>query len=174
MLKIYLKFICFWLHWVFVASGAFLYLQRARATLQLQCMDFSFQWILLLLCVVSVCLLSSCDSPALEHRIITCGLQAQLFSGMWEFPGSGIKPVCPTLAGGFFTSEPQGKPQSLFLYTYLGANELGEFRLLCRQGVDVLNDYCVSRKCFTHFLFFKNDGLFVLHNRTDMNHLLMS
>ena len=121
-----------------------------------------------------LCLCRSCDSPALENRIITCGLQAQLFSGMWEFPGSGIKPVCPALVGGFFTSEPQGKPQSLFLYMYLGASELGEFRLLCRQGVDVLNDYCISRECFTYFLFFKNDGLFVLHNRTDMNHLLTS
>ena len=80
----------------------------------------------------SLCLLSSCDSPALQCRIIMCGLQALLLSGMWEFPGSGIKPVCPALAGRFFTSEPQGKPQSLFLYMYLGANELGEFRLLCR------------------------------------------
>ena len=39
--------------------------------------------------------------------------------------------------------------------------------------VDILKDYCVSRECFTYFLFFKNDGLFVLHNRTYMNHLLM-
>ena len=82
--------------------------------------------------------------------------------------------MCPALADGFFTSEPQGKSPSLFFYMYVGANELGEFRLLCRYGVDVLSDYCISRECFTYFLFFKNDGLFVLHNITDMNHLLMS
>ena len=36
-----------------------------------------------------------------------------------------------------------------------------------------MNDYCISRECFTYFLFLKNDSLFVLHNRTYMNHLLM-
>ena len=29
--------------------------------------------------------------------------------------GSGIKPVSPELAGGFFTTEPPGKPPGLFL-----------------------------------------------------------
>ena len=28
---------------------------------------------------------------------------------MWDLPGSGIEPVSPTLAGGFFTTEPPGK-----------------------------------------------------------------
>ena len=38
---------------------------------------------------------------------------------MWDLPGPGIEPVSPALAGGFFTTEPPGKPQlltsSLFL-----------------------------------------------------------
>ena len=35
---------------------------------------------------------------------------------MWELPGPRIEPVSPTLAGGFPTTEPPGKPQSvLFL-----------------------------------------------------------
>ena len=29
---------------------------------------------------------------------------------MWDLPGSGIKPVSPAVAGGFFTTEPLGKP----------------------------------------------------------------
>ena len=29
---------------------------------------------------------------------------------MWDLPGSGIEPVSPALAGGFFTTEPPGKP----------------------------------------------------------------
>ena len=27
-----------------------------------------------------------------------------------DLPGSGIEPTCPALAGGFFTTEPPGKP----------------------------------------------------------------
>ena len=30
---------------------------------------------------------------------------------MWDFPGSGMEPVSPVLAGGFFTTEPSGKPE---------------------------------------------------------------
>ena len=32
------------------------------------------------------------------------------FSSPGDFPDPGIKPVSPALAGGFFTSEPPGKP----------------------------------------------------------------
>ena len=34
---------------------------------------------------------------------------AQLCRGMWHLPGSGIEPLFPALAGGFFTTEPPGK-----------------------------------------------------------------
>ena len=33
---------------------------------------------------------------------------------MWDHSGPGIKPVSPALAGRFFTTEPPGKPVSLF------------------------------------------------------------
>ena len=33
-----------------------------------------------------------------------------MLHGMWDPPGSGIKPVPPALAGRFFTTEPPGKP----------------------------------------------------------------
>ena len=29
---------------------------------------------------------------------------------MWDLPHPGIEPVFPALAGGFFTTEPPGKP----------------------------------------------------------------
>ena len=58
---------------------------------------------------------SSCSSPALEHRLSSCGSQAQLFLGRWDIPGPGIKPECPTLAGRFFTTESPGKPESMIL-----------------------------------------------------------
>ena len=35
-----------------------------------------------------------------------------MLCGMWDHPGSGIEPVSPTLAGGFLTTEPPGKPNS--------------------------------------------------------------
>ena len=35
---------------------------------------------------------------------------------MWDLPGSGIEPMSPTLAGGFFTTEPQGKPLSSLIF----------------------------------------------------------
>ena len=34
---------------------------------------------------------------------------------MWDLPIAGITPVCPALAGGFFTTEPPGKPSGIFL-----------------------------------------------------------
>ena len=35
--------------------------------------------------------------------------------GMWDPPGSEIKPVSSALGGGFFTTEPPGKPREKFL-----------------------------------------------------------
>ena len=46
---------------------------------------------------------------ALGHRL-SCGAQAKLPCGMWDLPGTGIKPVSSALVGGFFTNEPPGKP----------------------------------------------------------------
>ena len=53
--------------------------------------------------------------PGLEHSLSSCGARAWLLRGVWDLPGSGIKPVSPTLAGRFFTTEPPGKPEALFL-----------------------------------------------------------
>ena len=59
--------------------------------------------------------LSGCGSLALEHRLSSCGAWAWLPPSMWGFPGSGIKPVSPALAGGFFTLSLQGSPQVFFI-----------------------------------------------------------
>ena len=60
--------------------------------------------------------LGSCDLWALEHRLNSCGSQAQLLRGMWDLPGSGIELVSLALAGGFFTTEPPGKPRINFFF----------------------------------------------------------
>ena len=33
-----------------------------------------------------------------------------MFCGMWDFPGPGLEPVSPALAGRFLTTAPPGKP----------------------------------------------------------------
>ena len=43
----------------------------------------------------------------LEHKFTSV---AYLFHGMWDFPRPGIEPTSLALAGGFFTTEPPGKP----------------------------------------------------------------
>ena len=55
-------------------------------------------------------LFSNCSSQALERRLSSCGPWASLPRGLWDLPGSGIKPTSVVLAGGFFTTEPPGKP----------------------------------------------------------------
>ena len=47
----------------------------------------------------------SCSAQA-SH----CGLQASVLHSTWGLPRSRIEPVSPALAGGFFTTEPPGKP----------------------------------------------------------------
>ena len=53
---------------------------------------------------------SICGSQALKHRLNSRGAQAQLLLGMWDLPRPGMEPVSAALAGGFFTTEPPGKP----------------------------------------------------------------
>ena len=56
---------------------------------------------------------SSGGSPALEHSLNSCGVWAWLLRGMWDLLRLGIEPVSPALAGGFFPTEPPGKPSPI-------------------------------------------------------------
>ena len=38
--------------------------------------------------------------------------------GIWDFPKPGIEPVALALAGGFFTTEPPGKPHKQFEFLF--------------------------------------------------------
>jgi len=51
--------------------------------------------------------LNSFGFQAIEH---TFNSMAYLFHGMWDLPRPGIEPTSLALAGGFFTTEPPGKP----------------------------------------------------------------
>ena len=72
--------------------------------------------------VVAAHELSSCGSWALEHSLSSRGAQAQLLLSMWDLSRSGIKPRSPALAGGFFTTEPLGKPICPYT-TYINATK---------------------------------------------------
>ena len=52
---------------------------------------------------------------ALGHRLNSRGARASLLHSMEDLPRSGIKPVSPASVGGFFTTEPPGKPSSLYV-----------------------------------------------------------
>ena len=56
---------------------------------------------------------SSRGSRALEHRLSSCGAQAQPLRGTRDPPGPGPEPVSPTLADGPVTTAPPGKAFSL-------------------------------------------------------------
>ena len=56
--------------------------------------------------------LNTCNFWSPEHRLSSCDARAYLLCSMWDPPRSGIEPVSPPLAHGFFTNEPPGKPHS--------------------------------------------------------------
>ena len=45
-----------------------------------------------------------------ERRLSSCRAQVQLLHSTWDLPCPGVEPVFPMWAGGFFTTEPPGKP----------------------------------------------------------------
>ena len=121
----FLKFIYFWLHWVFVAACGFLQLRQAGATLPCgvrasRCDGFSCCGARALGAQASVVVargLSSCGSRDLEFRLSSCGARAQLLRCMWDLPEPGLKPMSPALVGGFLTTAPPGKSYLVFLIT---------------------------------------------------------
>ena len=54
------------------------------------------------------------------RRLSSCGSRAQLLCGMWDPPRPGLEPVSLSLAGGFSTTAPPGKPQFSILKRVLG------------------------------------------------------
>ena len=84
--------------------------------------EFLFNYLVLIHWFIGLCwvLVASCGAFRCEAQILLlvgprfsrCGAQAELLHGMWAFPGPGIEPVSPALAGRFFTTEPPGKPRN--------------------------------------------------------------
>ena len=63
--------------------------------------------------------LPCCGAQGLGHTgFSSCSTQAELLLGMWDLPGSGIEPIPPVLACGFFTTELPGKPSYSFFMQF--------------------------------------------------------
>ena len=55
-------------------------------------------------------------------RASSCGAWAEFLCGLWDLPGPGVEPVSPALAGGFLSSAPPGKSDSLMFIPFSGAS----------------------------------------------------
>ena len=91
--------------------------------------------------------LSSCSLQALGRRLSSCGARAQLLRGMWDLPGSGLKPVSPALAGGFLTTAPPGKFKTHILYKKKNFSVYNGVTLLYSRGChNIVNQLHFSKK----------------------------
>ena len=54
---------------------------------------------------------SSCNTQALDHRLLSYVAWAYLLHSMRNLPRQGTEPVSPVLAGRFLSTEPPGKSQ---------------------------------------------------------------
>ena len=52
-------------------------------------------------------------SAVTAHGLCSCG-PGLVAPGMWDFPGPGIEPMAPALAGRFSTTGPPGKSSKAF------------------------------------------------------------
>ena len=107
ILKIFYLFNFFGLRLVFIAACGLSLVAASGGYSSLQCTGFSMRWLLLLRSMGSRRVgFSSCGSWPLERRLssVTRGLSCSAAWGI--FPGPGLQPVSPALAGGFLTTAP--------------------------------------------------------------------
>ena len=78
-------------------------------------------------CMGSAIALASCLYSSCVHRLLITGASLAVDGcmrfgscSMWDLPRSGIEPVSPAWAGGFFPTESPGKPSTSFLNCQIG------------------------------------------------------
>ena len=104
-LKIKKKFFfCFWLCWVFTAAFGLSLVPAGSGSSSSWGLGSSLLWLFLLW------------GAGFSHGgFSSWGTRASLLHGMWNFPGPGIEPMSPALAGGFLPPAPLEKSQDPFL-----------------------------------------------------------
>ena len=123
---VFLKYIYFWLHWVFVLHAGFLQLQQAGATLWLWCTGFSRQRLLF-------------AEPGLQvHRLNSCAW-AQMLCGTYDLPGPGIEPESLALVGRFSTTEPSGKFSFLLLMVKIHDQHIVFINIYYQNSILLIN-----------------------------------
>ena len=134
-------FIYFWLRWVFIAACTLSLSCGKRGLLFVEVHGFltgvaslvaelGLQQLWRAGSVVVARTLSSCGSRALERRLSSCSVQAQLLCGMWDPPRPGLEPVFPALAGGFLTTAPPGKSLT-YIYSVVSNHLDIHWSLIC-------------------------------------------
>ena len=109
---------------VSVAAQAFSGCGEQEATVELGCVGFSLQWLLL-----ADLRLSGAQASA----VVMHGLK--LTHNMWNLSRPGVEPVSPALAGRFFITGPPGKYPScllkIYIYLLIGLHQV----LLAAHGI---------------------------------------
>ena len=83
-------------------------------------------------------------SRVLQHRLSSCGAGAQMLCGTWDLPRPGMEPTSPALAGGFFTTEPPGKPRGLSYPHATRSASSNEDLIPARRLLGVLRPPCAE------------------------------
>ena len=120
-------FLYFSLCWVFVAAWAFLQLRQVEVALQLYCMDSLRQLLLFQSTNSRMHRLQQMwheGSKVVAYRLSSYASQALLLCGMWDLPRTGTEPMSHALTGGFFNTEPPGKPRRYYYYSCFNCQSL--------------------------------------------------
>ena len=102
--------------WVFIAAWAFSLVVGREAHSPAEVQGFSLRWLLVSECGLQgtqAAVAAACGSVAAAPGLQSPGSvvsRVLLLHGRWDLPLPGIQPVSSALAGGFFTTEPPGKP----------------------------------------------------------------
>ena len=74
---------------------------------------------------------------------LSMGFLRQEYWNRLPFPSQGITPTFPALTGGFFTTEPPGKPMILFRTILVAANGIISF-FLCLSSIPLYVCICIN------------------------------
>ena len=111
-------------YFIFFEVGELLFIYVYLVVLGLHCYLQTFsscgRWGLVFIVMLRLLLLQSTGCKCGDFSVTACGLSSYdawdlLLQGMWDLPGSGIKPVSSALAGKFLSIAPPGKSQAVNL-----------------------------------------------------------